>query len=273
VTVNFTVAASTPGSGIPTGNVTVSDGVNSCIGTVAAGTCSIALTTQGARTLTATYAGDSNFNASTSAGQPHSVNLITLTPTLPNGLKGVAYSRTITATNGTAPYSFAVTVGSLPPGLALSSAGVLSGIPTAIGSFSFTVKATDVSARTGSQAYTITISYNFTGFFPSLVNPPTLNVVGAGWLVPAIFSLGGNQGLNIFAANSPASQQINCSTFAPIGSVQPTNPPGSSGLVYNPITKRYVYIWKTSTAWNGTCRQLIVTLNDGTTHIAYLKFK
>jgi hypothetical protein len=74
VTVNFTVAPVSPGAGTPTGNVTVSDGVDSCTGTVAAGTCNITLTTQGARTLTATYAGDSNFNGSTSAGEPHTVN-------------------------------------------------------------------------------------------------------------------------------------------------------------------------------------------------------
>jgi len=59
--VNFTV---TSASGAPTGNVTVSDGVDSCTGTVAAGTCTITLTTVGARTLTATYAGDANFNGS-----------------------------------------------------------------------------------------------------------------------------------------------------------------------------------------------------------------
>ncbi len=53
--------------------MTVSDGVDSCTGTVAAGTCTITLTTSGSRTLTATYAGDSNFNGSTSAGEPHSV--------------------------------------------------------------------------------------------------------------------------------------------------------------------------------------------------------
>jgi hypothetical protein len=57
----------------PTGNVTVSDGVDACTGTVAAGTCNITLTTPGIRTLTASYLGDSNFNTSTSAGAPHTV--------------------------------------------------------------------------------------------------------------------------------------------------------------------------------------------------------
>jgi hypothetical protein len=73
VTVNFTVTANSPGAGTPTGNVTVSDGVDSCIGTVAAGTCNLSLTTVGARTLTATYAGDANFNGDVSPGEPHTV--------------------------------------------------------------------------------------------------------------------------------------------------------------------------------------------------------
>ncbi len=75
-TVTYTVAVTAPGSGTPTGNVTVSDGTDTCIGTVAAGSCSLTSTTTGApKTLTATYGGDGNFNASpASAGVEHTVN-------------------------------------------------------------------------------------------------------------------------------------------------------------------------------------------------------
>ena len=77
VTVTYTVGVTAPGAGTPTGNVQVTDGVDSCIGTVAAGQCTVALTTQGNRTLTATYQGDTNFNASpASAGAPHLVQQI-----------------------------------------------------------------------------------------------------------------------------------------------------------------------------------------------------
>ena len=72
VVVKFTVVPT--GSGTPTGNVEVSDGVDTCTGTVAGGSCNLALTTVGARTLTAHYVGDANFNESTSAGEPHTVN-------------------------------------------------------------------------------------------------------------------------------------------------------------------------------------------------------
>jgi len=66
VVVNFTVVPSGAGSGTPTGNVTVSDGTGAtCVGSVAsAGSCILIPTTAGPKTLTATYAGDGNFNGS-----------------------------------------------------------------------------------------------------------------------------------------------------------------------------------------------------------------
>ncbi len=74
VMVFFSVAAAPPGAGTPTGNVTVSDGVASCTGALSngGGSCVLALTTAGNRTLTATYAGDANFGGS-SATETHTV--------------------------------------------------------------------------------------------------------------------------------------------------------------------------------------------------------
>ena len=72
VSVSWSVAVTAPGAGTPTGNVTVSDGAgNSCVAAVAAGSCSIVLPTAGAKTLTASYAGDANFNASSGNASPH----------------------------------------------------------------------------------------------------------------------------------------------------------------------------------------------------------
>jgi len=84
---------------------------------------------------------------------------ITLTPaTLPDGQHGTFYSEALGASGGTAPYTFAVTSGTLPPGLTLSSAGVLSGTPSAAGTYGFTVTATDDSTCTGSQSYSVNIA-------------------------------------------------------------------------------------------------------------------
>jgi hypothetical protein len=67
ITVNYSVQAASPGSGTPTGNVVITiDGASdTCTGTIAAGSCNITLTGSiGTHTLTATYSGDTNFNAS-----------------------------------------------------------------------------------------------------------------------------------------------------------------------------------------------------------------
>src|SRR5690606_29966993 len=81
----------------------------------------------------------------------------TITSTAPgNGTMGVAYSHTYTAT-GTAPISFALTAGSLPPGLTLSSAGVISGTPTTAGTYIGQVTASNGTAPDAVQTFNITI--------------------------------------------------------------------------------------------------------------------
>jgi hypothetical protein len=82
VTVGFTVAAAAPGAGTPGGNVTVSDGVDSCAATVATGHCDVTLTTGGTRAWTATYVGDPDFNPSTSAAESHTVQRLPTTTTI-----------------------------------------------------------------------------------------------------------------------------------------------------------------------------------------------
>jgi hypothetical protein len=96
-TVNFTVASLVAGVGTPTGNVTVSDGVNTCTATVAAGTCSLTATTLGPRTLTATYAGDGNFNGSAGSAS-HVVNKSSLTVDLQLSASSVAAGQPVRLT-------------------------------------------------------------------------------------------------------------------------------------------------------------------------------
>jgi uncharacterized delta-60 repeat protein len=71
VTVEYNVSSV---AGTPTGDVTVSDGTDSCTGSVADGACSLTFTTAGTKTVTAAYAGDENQNPSTSAAIVHTVN-------------------------------------------------------------------------------------------------------------------------------------------------------------------------------------------------------
>ncbi len=80
-------------------------------------------------------------------------------PTLPEGEIGVPYNQTIITSGGLAPYLFSITAGALPDGLTLDQqAGVISGTPTTIGSFNFTITAIDLITCAKSHDYTINIT-------------------------------------------------------------------------------------------------------------------
>ncbi|MGB7731153.1 MAG: Ig domain-containing protein [Candidatus Acidiferrum sp.] len=85
-----------------------------------------------------------------------------LSGSLPGGTAEKAYSETLTASGGTAPYSWSVSAGMLPAGLTLAAAiGTISGTPTTAGSFSFTAMVTDSStptAETATQPLSITVT-------------------------------------------------------------------------------------------------------------------
>ncbi len=80
---------------------------------------------------------------STTTNKPPTPLVITLTTPLPSGVVNIAYSATLTASGGTAPYSWSITGGALPSGLALGAGGVLAGTPTAVGSSTFTIQVAD----------------------------------------------------------------------------------------------------------------------------------
>src|SRR6202044_3853598 len=76
----------------------------------------------------------------------------------PAGRVGVAYTDTLTAAGGTAPYTWSVNAGSLPPGITLSSAGVLSGTPTSAGSYPFTVNVVDQNGGIATTSITLVVA-------------------------------------------------------------------------------------------------------------------
>ena len=84
-------------------------------------------------------------------------NIVLAPTTLPPTFVNRVYTRTISASGGNGSYNFAVTAGSLPPGLTLSLGGILSGTTTGGGTFSFTVTATDNAGCTDSHVYTLVV--------------------------------------------------------------------------------------------------------------------
>jgi len=156
-------------------------------------------------------------------------------------------------------------------GLASQSCGPLDS--STVGAKTVTCTATDAAGNTASASASYNVIFNFSGFFQPVDNLPTVNQVNAGRAIPVKFSLGGNQGLNILAAGSPASQQITCASGAPLDDIEETSTAGSSSLQYDAATGVYTYVWKTEKGWANTCRQLIVTLIDGTQRTAQFRFK
>ncbi|WP_169055411.1 putative Ig domain-containing protein [Rhizobium sp. P44RR-XXIV] len=145
-------------------------------------------------TVTATdSSGGMNSPFSVSKAYSVAINAATIAigpATLPGAALNTAYSQTITASGGTSGYTYSVTGGALPQGLALSSNGTLDGTPTAAGNFNFTVTATDSSTGTGpytaAKAYSVAVTANppiagnaaVTVAANSTSNPVALNLTG-----------------------------------------------------------------------------------------------
>lgn len=132
--------------------------------------------------------------------------LMVTTTTLPNGTLNTVYSQTLAATGGVSPYSWTVASGSLPTGLLLSTAGVISGKPSVSGSFTFTVQASDAEspAQTAKQALSITINSTSSALSITTSSPltnATLNsaytatVTATGGTPPYTWSLGSSSAL------------------------------------------------------------------------------
>ncbi|MFN7971749.1 MAG: putative Ig domain-containing protein [Acidobacteriota bacterium] len=117
-------------------------------------------------------------------------------PALPGATTGSPYSATIQAQGGAAPYTYAVTSGSLPPGLSLNGAsGVLSGVPIASGTFACTITATDAAMCTGSRAYVIAVACATISLSPSTLpnaavsEPYGATITASGGLPPHAYAV------------------------------------------------------------------------------------
>ncbi len=185
-------------------------------------------------------------------GQPTFV----FSPTLiSDGVYGTPYNLTLSVTGGTGPYTYAVTTGTLPPGINISVDGNLTGTPTAVGSWSFTITATDNSPAPG--------PYSQPQNYTMAIDQAMLTVTGAnatmtyGGAVPA---LGVNysgfvNGDNASSLTSPSMATTTATSASTTGTYAIT-PSGGSATNY---TFNYV---------NGTLTvgpaALTVTANDQT---------
>ena len=130
------------------------------------------------------------------------------TNSLPSGIVGTAYSTNLAATGGVTAYTWSLLTGSLPAGLSLSGAGVISGTPAAAGTADFTVQVSDSESTPQTATAELSITVNQVTITTSSPPAGTTNVAytatlaAAGGVTPYTWTLlsgGLPVGLNLSA--------------------------------------------------------------------------
>jgi hypothetical protein len=157
-------------------------------------------------------------SGSASATKQFTINVasslsITTPTTLPAGSIGVPYSLSLAAIGGTGPYRWALTSGTLPNGLTLSSSsGVISGTPTSTGTFAFAVVVTDSTSLTSNQQFTVTIG---SGLVISTPSPLPSGSIGSAYSA-TLAAAGGTPAFRwlVTSGSLPAGLSLNPGTGA-----------------------------------------------------------
>jgi uncharacterized repeat protein (TIGR03803 family) len=171
-------------------------------------------------------------SASATSSQSYTLTInpaVTITTTaLSTGTSGTAYSQTVSATGGTGSLTFAVTAGTLPSGLTLSSSGVLAGTPNVGGSWSFTVTATDTVGAAAAQSFTATINPGpFSQYLVTILGSST---VQAGDSFQVTVQAADRYGNAVTSYSGPATVTATISPTSAASNFPITVPISSSGL-------------------------------------------
>lgn len=128
----------------------------------------------------------------------------TTTSPIASGSGGAAYSLQLVATDdsGNAP-TYSIVSGALPAGLTLSSSGLISGTPTSVGSFTFTVRAQDINSNSTDRSFSLSIAIGVNGgtqtsdatyYYRTFTGNGTFSVVGASLTADLLVVGGGGSG-------------------------------------------------------------------------------
>jgi hypothetical protein len=158
-------------------------------------------------------------------------------------------------------------------GLATAPTGTIPVDTSTVGLRTLTTPAAmDNVGLSASAVCEVSVIYDFKGFLQPVANAPELNDARAGAPIRISFSLDGDQGLDVFTPGYPASDQISCASPPELSGGTPTE--SARGLSFAGGSHGgYTYLWNTARSWAGTCRQLVVLLDDGTFHRANFDFR
>ncbi len=136
------------------------------------------------------------------------------TSTLPGGTVGQSYTASLSATGGTAPYTWTIASGSLPPGLNLAGS-TISGVPSTSGVYNLTVQVSDSRSQTGQRALSISITGSGGG-------GQALNAQFVSQTVPSTLTPGQSFNVTMTFNNTGTATWSEASQIR-IGSQNPTN--------------------------------------------------
>ncbi|MGK2851273.1 MAG: PxKF domain-containing protein [Candidatus Limnocylindrales bacterium] len=238
----------------------------------AAGQCevvgtTVSLTGGGSCTITASQAGDDNYDAAVPIAHTFLIRLdqtITFTPApTTKNLGDPPFSVVATSNSG-------LTVTQTATGVCSMSGTTVT--LTAIGTCTIQAsQAGNAAYNPVTAALVIDVNWPFTGFFSPVDNLPTVNVAKAGSTVPVKFNLGGDRGMGILAAGSPKAIKLATCSSTSVDTIEETTT-SNGGLTYDPVSQQYKYNWKTEKTMSG-CYRLDFTFIDGTTKSALFQLK
>jgi hypothetical protein len=148
---------------------------------------------------------------------------------------------------------------------------------SSVGTKTVTFTAVDNAGNSATKQCTYSVQYIFLGFFQPIDNLPVVNAVKAGSTIPVKWALKDGQGnyvtdLAAFAGLTSAS--FACAAGAPSDLIEEiVDNSGKTLLRYDTLANQFIYNWQTAKNWAGSCRRMVLTLNDGTRHYADFTFK
>jgi hypothetical protein len=169
---------------------------------------------------------------------------ITLSPpTLPDGERGTYYNQTISASGGTPPYTYSIVSGMPPSGCTLSSTGVLSGVPTTVGTSKFTVEAVDSNGCFVDWTYAVTV-YPPEHFAGSDLYPPIVKFLS-------------EEGDMIVWTNGVMHRNVAIRDLSHVG---PLPPPAGVQVYTLPATVDFQISYDAGQTWSNGTAPAVVTI-------------